>query len=413
MNNGDYRACCWSEPGLPSDVYPDEAANFYKEPIEKVWNNSFFTNLRTDLATGVQNKTCNTCWKQEEAGEFSYRQKFDLDLKNEEKEKIINETLTTNGILSNTPKTIQIKIGNLCNLKCITCNQAASSLHEKEVLEWKKNNIKLPSFLEWINSYEIDWDGINENTNLEIVYKNYKHGLENADLLQLIGGEPLVNPITNYIIERIIEDGYAHQLELYIISNLTTLNDKVLKHFSKFKQTIVSISWDHVESNKFNYIRFPATYKHFRTNVERLLNKPNILPKISTTFSIFNIFDLEEIFDEFEKVSQQVSVHFDVNFVIVDEPNYFSIRYLEKEQKQKIMEIVKSYVLKNKDYKIFKENPYLLEIFNRFDNILNHDVEDFDAVVIERTRVLQMYDNVRKINYRELFPYIKEYYNHV
>ena len=409
LNNGDYRACCYSEPGLPSDSDPTQPANFFKEPVEQVWNNKYFTELRTDLVNGVQNKTCETCWKKEASGEFSYRQKFNLTRTDEEKEIMLAEALHNNGALSWTPKIIQIKIGSLCNLKCIMCNQASSNLHEEEVVEWKKKNIAIPTYLKWIDSHEIDWNGIDEDTNLETVYSNYKVGLENAEMLQLVGGEPLVNPITGYIIERIIEEGYANKLQLYIISNLTTLNDKVLKHFSEFKQTVISISWDHVDPDKFRYIRFPARYDHFKKNVERLLNKPNIVPKISTTFSIFNIFDLEEILDEFERIGNTISGPFSVNFNIVENPTYFSIRYLEPEQKQTIIDLVNAYLIKNKNYKIFKDSPDLFNILDTFENLLNNTVDDFEMVVKERTRVLQLYDDTRGTDYRSMFPYIKEY----
>lgn len=409
LNNGDYRACCHSEPGFPSDLDPAIPANYFREPVKDVWNNSYYKQLRLDMVNGVQNKTCATCWKMEANNEYSFRHKYNLGQREDEVNSLVAEAVANNGTLISTPRSIQIKLGNLCNLKCIMCNQASSNLIQEEADEWKKTQEQLPKWIQWVDKHEIDWTGIDEKSNLEELWTNLSYGLVNADQLQLVGGEPLVNPITPLILERLVECGAAKDMTVYIISNLTSLTNKMVELLSAFKQSVISVSWDHINPEKFRFIRFPADYAHFKKNLDRLLTATNIDPKVSITFNIFNIYDVPEIFDELEKVSQTRQGEYTVNLQYVENPNYFSIRYLEQDQKDAIIALVHDYLERTADYKVWKDNESTYNQLKLIDQILGKPLTDFNETVKERTRVLRLYDRTRKTDYKALFPFIKDY----
>ena len=340
--------------------------------------------------------------------EYSFRNKFNLNTTDEVVDKLVAETVENNGIITTTPATIQIKLGNLCNLKCIMCNQASSSLIQDEVIFWKKKEIAVPKWLQWIEDWEIDWTGIDQTGNLDAIWDNLKVGLINAEQIQLVGGEPLVNPITPILLERLVECDAAKNIRIYFISNLTSLSKRMISTLSEFRHSVISVSWDHVDPEKFRFIRFPARYEHFRKNVDKLLVS-KVEPKISVTFNIFNIYDVAEIFDEFEKVSQTREYEYTVNLQYVENPNYFSIRYLEPDQKECIIKLVDDYLNRTADYKVWRENPSTYNQLKSVEQIVSMPQVDFDEVVKERTRVLRMYDEIRKTDYKQLFPFIKDY----
>jgi hypothetical protein len=186
------------------------------------------------------------------------------------------------------------------------------------------------------------------------------------------------------------------------------LPPKIIKLLSQFKYAASSVSWDHVDPEKFRFIRFPARYDHFKKNIDTLHFKTTIEPKISCTLNIFNIYDLESIFDEFEKTRKGRS-HYTVNIQFVENPNYFSIRYLETEQKEEIIKLVEQYLEKSKDYLIWKDLPATYNQLSTIKEQLVSTVDNFKEVVKERTRVLKMYDKERDTDYKSLFPYIKDY----
>ena len=136
---------------------------------------------------------------------------------------------------------------------------------------------------------------------------------------------------------------------------------------------------------------------------------PRIQKKLSTTWSIFNTFDFEEIFNKWEEVSLRQDDRFVVNHGLVYYPNYFGLRYLEKEQKEEIVDRVNDFYYKNKDYKLFKTNHEFVQGLLSIKEFMGGKYEDHDAVCRERTRVLRMYDTVRGTDYKSLFPFIKDY----
>jgi MoaA/NifB/PqqE/SkfB family radical SAM enzyme len=192
----------------------------------------------------------------------------------------------------------------------------------------------------------------------------------------------------------LIQLGYAKNLKLDIITNLSVVDDLFIKKLEQFKSVQLTCSYDHVDPVKFHFIRYPANYTEFKHNFDKIL-KSDINVSISTTFSIFNIFDLEQILDEFEKLQLPISF----NYVV--DPNYFSIKYLDPDQKLKVIQIVDK-VLK-KDYNIFSKNTGLVTYLQDIEKLLYADQSDYEQVIAERTRVLALYDSTRKTNYNETY----------
>jgi glutamate-1-semialdehyde 2,1-aminomutase len=121
-NDGNYRVCCCSEE-VPITKQDGSVYNMRTDSIADVWNSDFYKNLRKDLLNGVKNPTCEYCWNFEEGGAYSKREK-----NNDEKhdmypdyEPIIQDVLDNDGARSEPPKDLDIRVGTLCNLKCITC----------------------------------------------------------------------------------------------------------------------------------------------------------------------------------------------------------------------------------------------------------------------------------------------------
>jgi hypothetical protein len=172
---------------------------------------------------------------------------------------------------------------------------------------------------------------------------------------------------------------------------------------------MICASYDHIDPDKFNFIRYPADYDTFKQNLDTIFNDPKIELKLSTTWGIFNIFDFEEIFEEWEKMSQKLSSRFVLNYGLIYYPNYFSLKYLEPEQKQEITERITNYIAKNRNLKIFTDNPEFFEAFSSVPEFMNVKNDDYEIVCKERTRVLRIYDDLRGTDYKKLFPYLKDY----
>jgi hypothetical protein len=172
---------------------------------------------------------------------------------------------------------------------------------------------------------------------------------------------------------------------------------------------MLCISYDHIDPVKFNFIRYPADYAVFKENFEKLWEYEHIEKKLSTTWGVFNIFDFEDIFTEWEQISQRTPNRFVINFGLIYYPNYFSLRYLEQEQKVEISDRIHRFMFNNKDWKIFTDNPEFVESVISVPGYMGNRQDDHESVCKERTRVLDLYDRVRGTDHRALFPYLKRY----
>jgi MoaA/NifB/PqqE/SkfB family radical SAM enzyme len=143
----------------------------------------------------------------------------------------------------------------------------------------------------------------------------------------------------------------------------------------------------------------------FSKNLKTIIADESFKFGISFTISIFNVLELEKIFDKFIELSMLKNFKF-LNIQPVVEPSYFSILYLEDFQKVKIIDAIN---------KILNKKTTLTETKNVKNNLielrkmLDIPVDNFYQTVKERTTVLKTYDQLRGTNYKKLFPYIKDY----
>ena len=414
-NDGNYRVCCYSEEVVITDQN-NQPYNMRTHSVDQVWNSEFYKNLRKDLLSGVKNSACKYCWEFEERGAFSRRQKSLTECKDlyPDYEPYIKEALENNYELSEPPTNIDLKIGTLCNLKCIMCYPGSSSLHHGESLIMKSKNLDTPGLIKmWdarVEKLNIDMDNFNpKNLDIEQLIANLEPSLSQAKHLSIVGGEPLVNPATIKLLEQCVEKGYAQNMMLQIITNLSSINDKTLKHLTSFKHPMLNVSYDHVDPDKFYFIRHPANYTHFRKNFDKIFEVDHIEKKLSTTWGIFNIFDFEEIFENWEQVSNRLSKKFTINMGMIYYPNYFNLKYLDDDQKDFAATAINQYIESKSNYKIFRENPEMVESIKTIRGFMGPKPNDFDSVVKERTRVLELYDSIRGTDYKKLFPYIRDY----
>ena len=397
-NDSNYRVCCSTDEYviLKEDGTP---YNIQRDSVVEVWNSDYYKKIRSDLLNGIETPACGFCWRQEANGVFSKRQQSIEELKN----------FYTRGVTESVPTMLDLKVGTLCNLKCITCFPGASSQHQVEADNWKKHGEEVPMLIklfdEGMKKFNLDVRNYNPKTvDVESYIQNIDPSLKAAKGISLVGGEPLLNPFAKSIIKHCVEKGYAKNTMMTMITNLSTLDSEILDNLSKYKHPSLMVSYDHIDVDKFKFIRFPADYLEFYNNFRTLLTYTDIHIKLSTTISVFNVFDLPEILTHFEQLSQEYKKRFIVNAQFVIVPDYFSIKYLTQEYKDAILKKITAFVKDNENFKLFKENPDMLQVINSIGNFMNSSLENYNTVVAEQQRVLALYDRTRNTDFASLFP---------
>jgi len=146
--NGRVRPCCMSKvstntymPGTDFSNFKNTDSFMLGKTLQKFINDPALTDIRKQMINGQKPDACKECWKLEERGVQSFRQ-----IQNELYKDDIQDTLALlndTGYLDAAAITyLDLTLGNVCNLKCRSCNPWASHSWIKKVLLYHTANLQ-------------------------------------------------------------------------------------------------------------------------------------------------------------------------------------------------------------------------------------------------------------------------------
>ena len=127
---GGFRVCCNSNPQnnkVLNDDGSGKAYRIFKDDISTVWNSEWYKNIRKQFIAGERPETCQRCFREEDAGIRSPRAGYN--------EKWYKEDVKVAEEIPLDIRYVDLRLGNLCNLKCRMCNPWSSSMWVKD---WNK-----------------------------------------------------------------------------------------------------------------------------------------------------------------------------------------------------------------------------------------------------------------------------------
>jgi radical SAM protein with 4Fe4S-binding SPASM domain len=148
--NGIVLACCHATGSMGS---------LYERSLEEIWNGDRMTGLRAALGRGERHPACDACWEHERAGVGSPRQGANESARVSEDRQLVERLLTEGPALGYRaeapPYLYTLQLGNLCNLKCRSCHEVASSRIASDPVhrawsygrigpEWDGDRLELP-----------------------------------------------------------------------------------------------------------------------------------------------------------------------------------------------------------------------------------------------------------------------------
>jgi organic radical activating enzyme len=283
--NGYYNVCCLNKTPAESKFHLNDG------DFGDWQNNDYCKEVKQFFLENKQHPGCVRCWTAENQNQLSYRQRVLKEYK------ILGATQPPQEKLL----TIEIAVGNLCNLSCLMCDESSSSVTLAE-------NIKLN-----INKHtqkDFKWD---EN-NFVALSKNLEL---RPKIINLRGGEPLYNKKIFDLLDSFDAD-FVHNTVLHITTNATVWTQEWARVFSKFKLVRMMFSIDAV-GELYNYIRYPGNFECVENNIKSIVSNKNIKPLIHATVQNLNILYLGELIDwskrigiylEFESVIHPIFLHF-------------------------------------------------------------------------------------------------------
>lgn len=316
---GTVRPCC-----LADDEIVDNQGNKFElssADFGDIQNSNYMRDLRQQFIDSKQPQTCRKCWNEERAGRTSKRMHTLDRLKH-----VIEDTEWSAD--AKPLMFLDLKLGNICNLKCRICGSWSSSQFATEEL-----NQLLPA--EKKNSYHYQmlragaWP--QENANF---WDQIDSCLNDIRYIEFTGGEPFMIQEHFQMLQGIVDRGIAHQVEIHYNTNGTIFPEQAEQIWRHFKTVEVAFSIDDM-GPRFEYQRTNAKWFEVEANVARFFELKKTLPGLRLqaccTVNVFNIMYLHQTSDWIVKQG------FDfVYWNMMHDAWYFSIATLPKSAKEKI-----------------------------------------------------------------------------
>lgn len=322
---GTVRPCC-----LALDEITDDKGNKYRlkdTPLAEIQNSQYMTDLRQEFLDGNKPQTCRRCWQEERAGRTSKR----MHTLDRLKHMGIEPTWTAD---AKPLMFLDLKLGNICNLKCRICGSWSSSQYAAEEIKYNRKEDTRGSF-----AYQMLREGAWPRESEEF-WANLEHHLKDVRYIEFTGGEPFMIKEHFQLLQRLVELGYASQIEIHYNTNGTQWPEEAEAVWQHFKHVEIAFSIDDVEQ-RFEYQRSNALWTEVVENLAkfkqlRARNK-NITLQSCCTINIFNVYYLETV------ANWIVAQGFDFNYWnMMHDAYYFSIATLPTPAKTVIAERLRS-----------------------------------------------------------------------
>lgn len=395
--DGAVKACCRSHPvGFIQD-----------DTLEGIWNNDTMQRIRRQVLSGERPAECAPCFNLEDQGVESLRQRH---IKGEIPEARIN-------LYPNTPlqeimpfefPTMEIKMNNLCNLKCRMCNPMDSTSwndwQEVESHYKKEDNFLVQKIIDLNLKKKPFLDSFVDTDNW---WASFEKLLPYFRRVEFAGGEPLMDPAHYKILDMLAP--YGNNIEIKYATNLTMLgksNRTIWQYWPKFKSVAVNVSIDGI-GDSYEYVRGNASWSELVNNIKQIQTIPNISRIVgAVAVQVSNILILDKMIKYF---LDDLGIVFYTN--MVNYPNVLSAQVLPTELKALAITKLKAVRELVPKFKHVKANPILLGItLGQIDGVINYlnaqDQSDKWQECIEFNRKL---DATRNQNFFSTTPEFKEW----
>jgi|GEM_PF-1970326 MoaA/NifB/PqqE/SkfB family radical SAM enzyme len=317
--NGTVSLCCVANPPL---VGADQRAlSIQRQPAREIWNGEAFRHARRQMASGEPVDFCSYCYRNEENGVPSYRQ-FALGEFREVQGRSIAEIVresAARGWAADDPVYVDLRLGNLCNLKCRMCHPDFSSQIERDPIHagWRRGDrdTSLPGLAHRFDDNLEHW-----SESLELI-EELAEFTEEVEFIQLAGGEPTINKAQLQLLQRLVERDQAKRIRLTIWSNLTSVQPGFYRLLENFAQVVVYGSTDGFGAT-YEYIRFPGDWAAFDRNARALTRLPRLCLFVSPVLQAYNALDLTRLYDWCLEVGARPQIN------ILNQPLYLDYRIL-------------------------------------------------------------------------------------
>lgn len=394
--DGSYRLC-----SLTNSVRHDMGAlrdsagvemNVMTHSFEEALNGQKLCELRLAHRDGIKHDICECCYNRDAIGSISRRVHLMTYLPKHAPDFVTEHYVTIDdlGRYPGALMSLDLRLGNLCNLACVTCGPWYSdkwyedyeAVSGKNAFSWNGKTITISHETKtgvvttpWWES-DVWWD------RFDAAMPNLRH-------IYVTAGEPLLTKAFQELQDRLIESGHAHHVIIELDTNLTALNDKILSKWEHFNKINLRVSLDDI-GDRYELFRYPGKFSTIDSNLRELLARPNIDTDdlvVTSCITPLNVFHIDDI----EQYVKSIGVKKAAHFRFVDTPSHLDIRKLSPKQKSTVIGHLQKFPMSTWSKRVVQ---YLQQHADKSDH---HAMEEF-------VRKMDILDSRRGTDWRRIYP---------
>lgn len=281
---GTVRPCCLADDELLDNA--GEKFNLQTASFAAIQNSKSMRDLRRQFLDGKQPQTCRKCWNEERSGRTSKRMHTLERLKHMLPEQ--DWTIDAKPLMF-----LDLKLGNICNLKCRICGSWSSSQFAIEEL----NDLHPDADKKSTYAYQMLRAGAWPRENQKF-WNEIDTVVDQIRYIEFTGGEPFMIQEHFAMLQGIVDKGIAHQVEIHYNTNGTQYPEQAIEIWKHFKTVEIAFSIDDLGA-RFEYQRTNAVWSDVETNIQRFCELrqqyPNIQLQVCSTVNVFNVRYIDQL----------------------------------------------------------------------------------------------------------------------
>jgi len=352
---GTSTPCCITDMENDMSTAKKDGFNLFldKDSLFDITNSDNFNNIRKQMINGEFPRECKTCYFHEKNNIYSKRMESNLKFKH-----LIDHTYSNtneDGSLKDLDyRYIELRLGTVCNLKCVTCNPFSSNRWNEDVkvfegTEFEKSYFKCDIRTEWFRSTKF-YDELYERcSKLEEVWIN--------------GGEPTLIREHCYFLQKLIDSGRSKEVNLHYSINMTNVPDEFIEIWKQFKNVRLHLSIDDLNERN-EYIRTGSNWEVTLKNFLKIIEYKDIFRiEVCQTVSCLNVMNI----DNFKKFTDKYNMIVAHNYV--HHPSFQHVSILPDEMKEELLSNTKN--LNNYELERLKAELYADSEENGLEKFIN------------------------------------------
>lgn len=324
--NGACKVCCFAHSDSFIKGQDNKPLFFQRDGVEEIFNSDYVTEVRRKMLAGEEVRDCAYCNEQRSKGLAPVQDQFNSTYFDEDFAAKLEYSRKNAGKVAGVPALLDVRSGNLCNLKCNSCWSLSSSRLYQEHREGAEGKIEgLPPFLKNLWTKQLATAEGNDFN-----WTQSKRYIENVRLcgaslkrVYFAGGEPMLQPLVKETLEELLNLG-RRDLTIALNTNLTHLDEEFLALLGEFARVEISGSIDGF-GGATEYLRFPSKWPVVSENLRTLQRRFGGV-SISYLVQLANVFSLVKLVRWLESEELLRSVPIYPNFL--HGPEYLRVDHL-------------------------------------------------------------------------------------